>query len=140
MRLRKAAHVLLPLLVVIFGVVMTAALWSRSAIPASMDGVVRSIDVRDEHPGVGNAWFVRVGDDTHYLDRRIGEQLHRGDRVTKDRWDREVTVNGKPIELHPSPEAKAALWFAPVLALGAAAVSFASRPRVQPATPRQTPR
>ncbi len=123
MRSAKAAYVALPLLVATFAAILTFQLCGRSAIPASLHAEVHSITVKDEHPGTANAWFVRIGDHTRHLDQAVGEQLTVGDRVAKDDWKRTMTVNGRPVALELGREARAALWFAPLLTLTAAGLS-----------------
>ncbi len=124
MRSRRAAHLVLPLLIAALGVLMIWQLAARSTIPMSLHGEVVSVRSADEHPGTDNAWFVRVGEKTHQVDRQVGRLLRAGDRVEKDAWDRIVSVNGRPVELSLSEDAEAALWFAPALTAMAAALSW----------------
>ncbi len=104
-------------MVLLLGAVMAWELFARSAIPVSFDGTVRSITVKDEHPGTRNAWFVTVGSSSRQVDRAVGQRLTIGDRVQKDAWSRDVQVNGATFRVELSREAKAALWFVPALVL-----------------------
>lgn len=106
-------------------VILAWQLAARSTIPMSLHGDVVSIRSADEHPGTDNAWFVRIDTTTHQVDRTIGELLRVGDRVEKDAWDRDLVVNGRPIPVALSKEARAALWFAPALTAIASALSWA---------------
>src|SRR5690349_18551395 len=103
---------------------MSWQLANRSTIPISLHGEVVSVRSADEHPGHDNAWFVRVGHRTHQVDTEVARLLRAGDRVDKDAWDDTMVLNGHPIDLSLSDDARAALWFTPVLAAVAAALSW----------------
>ena len=87
----------------------------RSAIPVAIDGTVQSISIKDEHPGTRNVYFVRIGSTTRQVDPATGRHLAVGDRVSKESWNREMRVNDEVVRLKLSREAKASLWFAPLL-------------------------
>lgn len=93
----------------------------RSMIPVALDGTVRSIRIEDEHPGTRNVYFVRIDSTTRQMDPATGRLLAVGDRVSKDAWSRELRVDDRTVRLGLSREAKASLWFAPLL-VGIAAV------------------
>lgn len=124
--------VLLSLLVAVFAALLTWTLCTRSAIPLGLAGTVTGIDVRDEHPGHDNAWFVEVGGRTHQLDQAVAERLAEGDQIRKDRWDRHLIVNSERVPLRLSDDARAAFWFAPAMvatALTVCAVTLSPRRR-----------
>jgi hypothetical protein len=125
LRPRSAAAVVL-LLVAGFAALLVWTMCARSAIPLALDGTVTAIDIRDEHPGHGNAWFVEVGGRTHHLDQALAEQLETGDRLLKRRWDRELIVGEERVGLRLSDDARAAFWFAPALVVAAVAVTAAT--------------
>lgn len=124
MRSAKAAYVALPLLVTVLGVLLLWQLSARSTIPTSLNGTVVSVRSADEHPGTDNAWFVRVGDRTHQVDREVGRLLRAGDRVEKKVWDDSLRINGVATDVRYSEDARAARWFVPVLMAIAAALSW----------------
>ena len=124
MRSTKAAHLVLPLLVAALSALLAWQLAMRSTIPTSFHGEVVSVRSADEHPGHDNAWFVRIGNTTRQFDGDVARLLRAGDRVDKDAWDRTMLLNGRPVELELSDDAKASLWFAPVLTAVAGALSF----------------
>jgi hypothetical protein len=124
LRSAKVAHLVLPLLVAVLGALMVWQLAARSTIPMSLHGEVVSVRSADEHPGIDNAWFVRIADTTHQVDGEVGRLLRAGDRVDKDAWDRSLLLNGRPVQLELSEDSRAALWFAPTLTAIAAALSF----------------
>lgn len=124
MRSAKAAYLALPLLVGLLGVLLLWQLSARSTIPTGLDGTVVSVRSADEHPGTDNAWFVRVGDRTHQVDREVGRLLRAGDRLEKKAWDDTLLINGVPTDVRYSDDARAARWFVPVLVTVAAALSW----------------
>lgn len=123
-RSRRIVATVLLGLVLMFAAVLAGQLHARSGIPLELRGEVRAITVKSEHPGIRNAWFVRVGERTRHLDTSIAERLRVGDRVEKDRWDDALLVDGRPLDLEFSGEAQAARWFAPTLALAAGVLAW----------------
>ena len=115
---------MLPLVVAALSALLAWQLAARSTIPISLHGEVVSVRSADEHPGTDNAWFVRIGDRTRQVDTEVGRLLRAGDRVEKEAWDRTLLLNGRPVELALSDDARAALWFAPVLTAIAGALSW----------------
>lgn len=124
MRSAKTAAVVLPLLVAIFGVLMLWQLSVRSTIPNSLHGTVVSVRSADEHPGIDNVWFVRIGDTTHQVDTAVGLLLRPGDIVEKNAWDDSLRINGVDTDLSYSDDARAARWFVPAIVLMAAGLSW----------------
>jgi hypothetical protein len=119
--------VLLPLVIVVLCAGLT--LWetvSRSTIPAALDGTVTLVDVRAED-GDQQVWFVRIDDDFVRMDEEIGSRLVAGDVVHKDAWSDTLVVNGRDVSLHLSPDARGALWFAPLLVLLGAGLTWVCR-------------
>lgn len=126
---RSRARLLLPVLMLILAVVLVWQLVGRSAIPTSLDGTVQSISIKDEHPGTRNVYFVRIGSTTRQVDPATGRHLAVGDRVSKDSWSRDMRVNGEAVRLKLSREAKASLWFAPLLVAVSAVLAVGGRRR-----------
>ena len=124
MRSARAAYVALPVLVALLGVLMLWQLSARSTIPTALHGTVVSVRSADEHPGTDNAWFVRVGNRTHQVDREVGRLLRPGDRLDKNAWDDSLRINGIPTEVRYSDDARAARWFVPVLVAVAATLAW----------------
>ncbi len=124
MRSARTAYLLLPLLIALLGLLMLWQLSARSAIPSSLHGTVVSVRSADEHPGIDNAWFVRIGDRTHQVDREVGQLLRPGDRVDKDAWDSAVLINGVAADLRYSDDARVARWFVPALVAVAALLAW----------------
>lgn len=114
----------LPLLTALLGLLVLWQLSARSTIPTSLAGTVVSVRAADEHPGTDNAWFVRVGDRTHQVDREIGRLLRAGDRVEKKAWGDSLLINGIPTDVRYSDDARAARWFVPALVTVATALSW----------------
>jgi hypothetical protein len=111
-------------LVALLGVLLLWQLSARSTIPTAVHGTVVSVRSADEHPGTDNAWFVRVGDRTHQVDREVGQLLRVGDRVDKKAWDDSLLINSLATDVRYSDDARAARWFVPVLVAVAVALSW----------------
>lgn len=137
-RSRRIVATVLLGLVLMFAAVLAGELHARSAIPLELSGEVRSITVKSEHPGIRNAWFVRVDERTRHLDTAIAQRLRVGERVEKDRWEGELLVDGRPLDLGYSAEAEAARWFAPTLVLAAGVLAWLALRRRRPALSRSS--
>lgn len=128
MRSRSAATWFLVTVAVLFAVANVAVTVHRSLIPVGLDGVVESIEVREEkHPGVDDVWLVSVGGRRVHADAGIASQLAEGERVDKARWDRRLRVDGTAMPLRLSSDATGMLWVMPVVLLALAAVWWAGR-------------
>jgi len=110
------------LLLVSMAVVFVAlAAWSlsaRSAIPLELSGTVTQVEVREEkHPGVDDVWVVYVDGDPRHLDAELAADLEVGDRISKDRWDTGLVVNGTTRGLSLSDDARAMFGVGPLAVL-----------------------
>jgi hypothetical protein len=125
---RRGAVALLLVAVVLFAALAAWSLAVRSTIPIPLDGTVTSIETRHEkHPGVDDVWLVAIDGDQRQLDSEIAEGLSVGDHVAKERWDTRLDLNGEARSLHLSDDSRAMLFFAPILALTAAALALPRR-------------
>lgn len=141
--MRRSAIAAVPLVVLMACAALVV--WEsvdRSTIPRSLDGTVSTIDRRTEdNPGQDDAWFVRVGSRTVRMDQDLAQRLNEGDVVSKDAWSRDLQINGNQTRITLSPDAGGALWFAPVLVLvGAALTWLVRRPAPSPGPPTRPAR
>lgn len=112
---RVAAMVLI-LTALVFTILGSWTMVARSTIPLHLDGVVTQVDIRHEkHPGVDDAWFVSVDGDPRHVDVAVASKLEVGDQIAKDRWERQLVVNGEAREMGLSEDARAMLLLAPAL-------------------------
>lgn len=128
----------------ILAVVFCSALgaWTlvdRSTIPWHLDGKVTNIDVgAEKHPGVDDAWYVTVNGKARHWDSSLATTLNVGDRVSKDRWDRTLTVNGDETRLRLSDDARSMLVLFPIICATAFALAWPTR-RSRPVVVRRRP-
>ena len=132
MRSREFTHrylaTLLILATVFFGALGTWALVERSAIPWHLDGAVTDIDVRVvKHPGVDDAWYVAVDGKARHWDSALARTLQVGDRVSTNRWDRTMRVNGDPTRLRLSKDARSMFFLFPIVSVTALALAWPQR-------------
>ncbi len=124
---------------VLFGALGAWALVERSTIPWRLDGKVTWVEVREEkHPGVDDAWYVTVDGKARHWDSALATTLNEGDRVSKDRWDRSLSVNGEATMLRLSDDARSMLVVFPVLSATAFALAWTKR-RTRPVVARRCP-
>lgn len=127
---RRATAALLVLAAVLFAGLAAWSLAARSAIPLAIEGTVTDIEIRHEkHPGEDDVWLVSVDGEQHHLGSGLAKALSVGDRLSKDRWETRLEVNGEGMALQLSDDAFAMLFFAPILALTAAVVALPGRRR-----------
>ncbi|HSV38176.1 MAG TPA: hypothetical protein VLI04_05400 [Nocardioidaceae bacterium] len=120
----RRALVCLPLgLVVAFAALTMWETLARSTIPLSIDGQVTEVAVRAED-GDQRVWFIEVDDEFVRMDEEIGARLVAGDVVRKDAWSTTLVVNGNDVPLKLSRDARGALWFAPLLVILGAALTW----------------
>lgn len=116
---RRTAAAALALTGLLFAALAAWTMGARSTIPTALHGTVTGVEVREEkHPGVDDVWMVYVDDarPTH-VDAAVASPLGVGDRVTKDRWDSTLHVDGEPQDLELSDDAQAMMVLAPALGL-----------------------
>ena len=119
-RASRIALALVAAVVVAFAAAGARALAARSTIPVAIDAEVTSVEVREEkHPGVDDVWLVGLDDGTHHLDAAVARTVQVGDRVVKERFSRTLLVDGEPVALRLSDDARMMLGVAP----GTAAVA-----------------
>ncbi len=105
-----------------FAAAGTWALVARSTIPVAIDAEVTSVEVRREkNPGVDDVWLVGLDGRAHHIDAAVARTVGVGDRVVKERFSPTLLVDGEPVALQLSDDARTMLWVAP----GAAAVAVA---------------
>ncbi|WP_109507183.1 hypothetical protein [Nocardioides speluncae] len=115
-------------LVVALGLLVVGELVLRTAIPRELAGTVTAVDRRTEdQPGVDDVWFVTLdGNREVRVERPIGERLESGDEIVKTAWSRNLHVNDEEVRLSLSPEARASLWFVPLIWLLAGGLTLAT--------------
>jgi hypothetical protein len=123
----RAAAVLL-LAVVAFALLGAAATISRSLIPLAVDGTVTAVEVRREkHPGIDDVWLVHPDDGRRlHVDANTARHVPEGGRLVKPRWARTLQVDGRPLALPLSDDARGMLWVMPLTILAAAGAMAAS--------------
>ena len=120
----RVALALIAAVVVAFAAAGTWALVARSTIPVAIDAEVTSVEVRGEkHPGVDDVWLVGLDGRTHHFDAAVARAVAVGDRVVKERFSRTLLVDGEPVPLRLSDDARAMLWVAPGTAVVTVAVA-----------------
>ena len=118
----RIALALVAAVVVAFAVSGAWALAARSTIPVAIDAEVTSVEVRQEkNPGVDDVWLVGLDGRTHHLDGAVARTVQVGDTVVKERFSWTLLVDGEPVALRLSDDARTMLGVAP----GTAAVAVA---------------
>ena len=109
--LQRAAAVALFLL---GAALMTGNLWytaARSTIPLAFDARVASREVRHEkHPGSDDVYLLRFEDGrTLHVDAAVFAAVDVGQQLHKSSWQRTLDLDGKPLQLDWSADARG-MW------------------------------
>lgn len=116
--MHRIALTLVAALIVAFAVAGTWALVARSTIPVALDAEVTSVEMRREkHAGVDDVWLVGFDGRTHHIDAAVAREVDVGDRAVKERFSRTLLVDGEPVALRLSDDARAMLVVAPSTAV-----------------------
>ncbi len=78
----------------------------RSLIPLDLDAEVLGLEMRREkHPGKDDVYLVSLsGLGTIQIDKEIAIQLKVGQQIQKERWARQLYLNGRVIPLEYSKD------------------------------------
>ena len=90
---------------------------ARSLIPRSLDSTVVELQLRNEkHPGVDDVCLVRTSDNQLiHVDAHVYSNLAVQDQLMKARGAREIAVNGEPLQLKWSQDARGMAYVMPII-------------------------
>ena len=135
--MRTTASRILFLLLLIFCGLNLAETLGRSAIPFSLQGTVRNLEMRREvEPGVDDVHLLTVGNRVLQIDTELAAQLRIGDRISKNGWERSLQTPRGRVRLTLSQDFRGMLVVMPwLLAMGGALLLSASS--ASPTTKRE---
>ena len=90
---------------------------TRALIPMSINATIQKLELRNEkHPGIDDVCLMRISDNRLIqIDSHVYEELSVGDRLEKDRGDRDLSVNGAAVRLEWSQDTRGMARALPVV-------------------------
>ncbi len=78
----------------------------RSTIYYSLDGTVTAMDRRlEKHPGLDDVYLISINSRAWIqIDKGLFDQLHIGSQLTKERWSKQIEVEGQSSRLEYSSD------------------------------------
>ena len=98
----------------------------RSMIPLGLDAEVLGLEIRREkHPGKDDVHLVSLsGLGTFQIDKEVAIQLKVGQQIKKERWARQLSVDGRGIPLEYSKDFQGMTKAMPLCILVAMGILF----------------
>ena len=132
--MRTGANRLLFFLLLSFCLLNLAETLGRSAIPFSLQGKIKRLELRYEvEPGVDDVHLLTVGNRVLQVDADLAERLRPGDLISKKAWERSLRTPRGAVRLSLSQDfrgmAAATPW---LLASGWALLRRGRRRQLQP--------
>ena len=118
----RSANRFVAIILVAIGLALCVGnLWftaSRTTIPLSLDLTVVDTEIRHEkHPGFDDVHLIRASNgNVMVVDGVIYHEIAAGERITKERWSRELTIGEQQVNLNWSADARGMMWAMPTTA------------------------
>lgn len=73
----------------------------RSTVPYAIDGTVTAMDRRlEKHPGLDDVYLISIDSGRWMqIDKLLFDLLHNGSQLTKQRWSKQIEVDGQSTHL-----------------------------------------
>lgn len=91
---------------------------ARTTIPLALDLTVVDKEIRHEkHPGFDDVHLVRASNgNVMVVDGVIHDAISLGERITKERWSRQLNIGEQQLDLNWSADVRGMMWAMPTTA------------------------